>query len=142
MSIREHKSEIENLLKKIFQEKNEMIKNVVELSNYIDPEVFDISHEEDKNVCDNIQKRVDFLANLVIEKLKIMIDGSENIDFKISKKSFPLYNPICYIYGFKPSSKEDNFKFPKLHVNLHVENENAFIILFDLTKCPKLLPWK
>ncbi len=142
MSIREQKVEIENILSNIYITKADILKNVSELTNYIDTEVFDISYEEDKNISDLIQKRVNYISNLVIDALKSTLKDSDLIEFKTSKIDFEVYEPICYIYGFKKLNEEDEYRFKKLHVNSCIENENAFLIILDLVNGAKIVPWK
>jgi hypothetical protein len=142
MTIYEQKDLIEDILKNIYKTKKDIIKNVCELVNYIDPEVFNIAYEEDKNIVKLIQKRVDYLSSLLIDNLKEKLKESETIDFKISKSNLAQNEPICYIYGFKKVDDNEEFKFKSLHVNSYLENKNAFLIILDLINGYKLVPWK
>ncbi|WP_024954458.1 hypothetical protein [Sulfurospirillum arcachonense] len=138
MNFKEKKSEIEDILKNIFKEKEILIMKTNELFSYIDPEFFDKSYEDDILICTQINKKLQFVSNLIQNRIKEYFDDEDDsIEFKSYKFDLEDYEPIVYLYGYK-KDKKTNFKtLPKV-IN---DEENIFFII-DFIKGAKLLPWQ
>ena len=136
MNFKEKKIEIENILKNIFEEKAELIKNTNSLYSYIDPEFFDKSYEEDIKITKNIEKRLFLVKNLILTKIKDLNVKEEELEFFTTKLTHETYEPILYLYG---NSLEKKIKFKT--VPKTINNEESFFIIIDFINSYKLLPW-
>lgn len=136
MNFKDKKSEIEDILKTVFQEKSELIKNTNSLYSYIDPEFFDNSYEDDIKVTKNIEKRLHVIKDLILSKIRTL--NEEEVELKLfsTKLTHENYEPILYLYG---SSLEKEIKFravPKV-----IDEKESFFIIIDFINGYKLLPW-
>jgi len=136
LNFKEKKSEIESILKNIYDEKSKLIKKTDKLYSYIDPEFFDKSYEDDIKISNQIEKRVTIIKDLILTDIKKLNEEDEKIEFYSTKLTHEKYEPIIYLYGNLPEKK---LKFKTLPS--YIEDENSFFIVIDFAKGFYLLPW-
>lgn len=137
MNFKENKFEIENILKSIYKEKEMLIMKTNELSSYIDPEFFDKSYKDDILVCNQIEKKLHLIVDLIKKQIKDNFEKEDDLlEFQSFKFDLEDYEPIIYLYGYKNEKKPKFKSLPKV-----VNDEESIFIVIDFIKGAKLLPW-